>query len=203
MRPPGPVPLTFVRAISFSAAILRARGEALIRSVSGCGFRAGAAFFVGFSLAAFVSPATCFASAGSASSSPRYSSPSSISFVSERSSSLSGASATSLPAFLPFSFSSPSSWAFSPSSAGASSPSSPMNAIRSPTFTFPPSSHVDFLQDAVVGRFPFHRRLVGLDLGQHFAGSHLIADFLLPAHQCPFGHGIAQFRHLNFRHGGK
>ena len=62
---------------------------------------------------------------------------------------------------------------------------------------------VDLFQDAVVGRFPFHRRLIGLDLGQHFAGSHLIADFLFPAHQSPFGHGVAQLRHLDFRHDGK
>ncbi len=63
--------------------------------------------------------------------------------------------------------------------------------------------HVNFFQDAVIGRFPFHRRLVGLDFSQDFAGGHFVADFLLPTHERPLGHGVAQFRHLNLRHDGE
>ena len=45
MRPPGPVPLRFVRLISFSAAILRASGDALMRSL-GSSCCASSVFFV-------------------------------------------------------------------------------------------------------------------------------------------------------------
>ena len=59
---------------------------------------------------------------------------------------------------------------------------------------------VDRFQDAILSRLPLHCCLVGLDLGENFAGGHLVADFFLPTDERPLGHGVAQFRHLDFRH---
>src|SRR6266550_8973030 len=56
---------------------------------------------------------------------------------------------------------------------------------------------------SIFGRLPFHRRLVGLDLGEHFAGRNVVALLLFPRDDGALGHGVAEFGHLNLRHGGK
>src|SRR5439155_13851594 len=61
--------------------------------------------------------------------------------------------------------------------------------------------NINFGERSIFGRFPFHRRLIGLDLGQHFAGRNFVALLLLPRDEGALGHRVAQFRHLNFRHG--
>src|SRR5256714_1689931 len=62
---------------------------------------------------------------------------------------------------------------------------------------------VNLRQRPVLGRFPFHRRLVGLDLGNHFAGRDLVALLFLPRDESSFRHRVAELRHLDFRHGEK
>src|SRR2546423_1904899 len=62
---------------------------------------------------------------------------------------------------------------------------------------------VNLRQRPVLGRFPFHRRLVGLDLGDHFAGCDLVAFLFLPRDESSFRHRCAELRHLDFRHGEK
>jgi hypothetical protein len=58
----------------------------------------------------------------------------------------------------------------------ASSPSPARIAITVPTFTSSvPSGDQDLGDDAFVDRFEFHRRLVGLDLGEHGAGGDGVA----------------------------
>ena len=51
--------------------------------------------------------------------------------------------------------------------------------------------HQDLRQLALVDRLDLHRRLVGLDLGDHVAGAHIVADMLQPARQLALGHGRA------------
>ena len=52
----------------------------------------------------------------------------------------------------------------------------------------------------VLGRFPFHRRLVGFNFCNHFAGRNLVALFLFPRDERALGHGVAQLRHVDLRH---
>src|SRR6266481_2256703 len=40
--------------------------------------------------------------------------------------------------------------------------------------------HVNFGERSVLGRFPFHRRLVGFDFSNDFAGRNFVALFLFP-----------------------
>src|SRR4029077_15569508 len=61
--------------------------------------------------------------------------------------------------------------------------------------------HVNFGERSVLGRFPFHRRLVAFDFSNDFPGRNFVALFLFPRNERPLGHGVAQFRHLNFGHG--
>src|SRR5438105_4191066 len=60
--------------------------------------------------------------------------------------------------------------------------------------------NINFGECAVLWRFPFHRRLVGFDLGNHFAGRNFVALFLLPRDEGALRHRVAQLRHLNLRH---
>jgi hypothetical protein len=53
---------------------------------------------------------------------------------------------------------------------------------------------------AVVSGFPFHGGFVRLDLSQDFARGNIFSFLLFPAHQRPFGHGVAEFRHFDFWH---
>src|SRR5438132_8714215 len=46
---------------------------------------------------------------------------------------------------------------------------------------FPAFVDVNLGKRSVLGRFPFHRRLVGLDFCDHFAGRALVALFLFPS----------------------
>src|SRR6266704_2281896 len=60
--------------------------------------------------------------------------------------------------------------------------------------------HINFGERAVLGRFPFHGRLVSLDFGEHFAGGNLIALLFLPRDERALGHRVTQLGHLDFRH---
>src|SRR4029077_2887896 len=74
-----------------------------------------------------------------------------------------------------------------------------------------PIAHVDLAalldinlgEGSVLGRFPFHRRFVGLNLSENFTGRDLVALLFFPRDESALGHGVAQFGHLNFRHGMK
>ena len=59
---------------------------------------------------------------------------------------------------------------------------------------------VNFRERPVFRRFPFHRRLVGFDLGKHFAGGNLVSLLFLPRDQSALGHRVTELRHLDFRH---
>src|SRR5207249_3606168 len=59
---------------------------------------------------------------------------------------------------------------------------------------------INFGERAILGRFPFHGRLVGFDLSNHFAGRNFVALLFLPRDEGAFRHGVAQLRHLNLRH---
>src|SRR4029077_20820790 len=61
---------------------------------------------------------------------------------------------------------------------------------------------IDLGQPSVFGRFPFHCRLVRLNLREHFAGRNLVALFFPPRDEGALRHRVAQFGHLNFRHDG-
>ena len=146
-RPSGPVPFTLERSTPSSAATRRATGDAFTRASSafsafGPGFSAG--FFSSFGavsfffslFSAFSSSVSVFGFSGFRSFG--FSSFFSGSFFS--SSFLGFAFSSSFSFFSSASgFSSFCSSAFSSSSFVASSPSPPMNAILSPTLTFPPS----------------------------------------------------------------
>src|SRR6266496_2038670 len=60
---------------------------------------------------------------------------------------------------------------------------------------------VNFGKRPILRRFPFHRRLVCLDFGEHFASRNLIALLFLPRDESALGHRVAQLGHLDFRHG--
>ena len=122
-RPSGPVPLTLARSTPNSAATRRATGDAFTRaspplSIFAAGFCASG-FFSAFFSSLFSEGFSSFFSVG---------------FGSAFFSSFSSALASAVFSFGLSSFSGASSFL------GASSPSPPMNAILSPTFTFPPSS---------------------------------------------------------------
>ena len=56
--------------------------------------------------------------------------------------------------------------------------------------------HVNFGERSILGRFPFHRRLVGFDFSNDVAGRDFIALLLFPRDERPFRHRVAQFGHL-------
>ena len=56
---------------------------------------------------------------------------------------------------------------------------------------------------SVLGRFPLHGRFVCLNLGEHFTSRDLIALLFLPRYEGSLTHRVAQFRHLDLRHGSK
>ena len=56
----------------------------------------------------------------------------------------------------------------------------------------------DLADAALIDRLVFHRRLVGLDLGDDVAGVHLVALFLEPAGEIALGHRRRQRRHPDF-----
>src|SRR5207253_9040589 len=60
--------------------------------------------------------------------------------------------------------------------------------------------HVTFGERSILGRFPFHRRLVGFDFSNDVAGRDFIALLLFPRDERPLRHRVAQFGHLDFRH---
>src|SRR5437762_12385203 len=60
---------------------------------------------------------------------------------------------------------------------------------------------VNLGQSSVLGRLPFHGRLVGFNLSDHFARGNLVALLLFPRDESALRHRVAQLRHLNFRHG--
>src|SRR5438093_384652 len=60
---------------------------------------------------------------------------------------------------------------------------------------------VNFGERPILRRFPFHRRLVGLDFGEHLASRNLIALLFLPRDESALGHRVAQLGHLDFGHG--
>src|SRR5713101_59721 len=47
---------------------------------------------------------------------------------------------------------------------------------------------VNFGERSVLGRFPFHRRFVGFDFSNDFAGRNFVAFFLFPRDERPLGH---------------
>src|SRR5213080_118703 len=51
--------------------------------------------------------------------------------------------------------------------------------------------HVNFSEGSVFGRFPFHRRLVCLNLSEHFASRDLIALLFLPRDKSALRHRVA------------
>src|SRR5213080_118702 len=51
--------------------------------------------------------------------------------------------------------------------------------------------HVNFSEGSVFGRFPFHRRLVCLNLSDYFASRDLIAFLFLPRDKSALGHCVA------------
>ena len=59
---------------------------------------------------------------------------------------------------------------------------------------------VDFGERAVLGRFPFHCRLVGLDLGQDLTGRNFVALLFLPRNERSLRHRVAELGHLDLRH---
>ena len=62
--------------------------------------------------------------------------------------------------------------------------------------------HEDAAERALVHRLHLHRRLVGLDLGEHVAGLDLVAFLLVPLGEIALGHGRRQRRHQHLdRHG--
>ena len=134
-RPSGPVPLTLASSTPSSAATRRATGDAFTRASSGF-----STFGAGFSSSAFFS-----ALGGVAFFSSSFSTlGSSFSFFGFSSFSAGSSFASSFFSSLALGFYSSSASfflsAFSSSSFGVFSSSPPMNAILSPTFTFPPSS---------------------------------------------------------------
>src|SRR4029077_4781319 len=63
--------------------------------------------------------------------------------------------------------------------------------------------HVNLGKRSILGRFPFHRCLVGLDFGEHLASRNPVALLFLPRDESALRHRVAQFGHLDFRHGQK
>ena len=63
--------------------------------------------------------------------------------------------------------------------------------------------HVNVGERSVLGRFPLHGRFVCLNLGEHFTSRDLIALLFLPRYEGSLTHRVAQFRHLDLRHGSK
>ncbi len=53
-------------------------------------------------------------------------------------------------------------------------------------------------QNTVIDSLDLHGRLVGLDLGNHIAASHRVADRDIPCGECARLHGRGQGRHQNF-----
>ena len=53
-------------------------------------------------------------------------------------------------------------------------------------------------QNTVIDRLDLHGRLVGLDLGDHIAASHGVADRDIPGRERPCLHGRREGRHQNF-----
>ena len=61
--------------------------------------------------------------------------------------------------------------------------------------------HVNLAKRSILRRFPFHRCLVGLDFGEHFASRNPVALLFLPRDQSALGHCVTELGHLDFRHG--
>src|SRR5205807_9078448 len=64
-------------------------------------------------------------------------------------------------------------------------------------FNFAAFFHVNFGERPVLGRFPFHRRLVGFDFGDDVAGGNLVALLLFPRHERSLGHRVVHFGPLD------
>ena len=61
--------------------------------------------------------------------------------------------------------------------------------------------HADVQEHTVLEGLEFHGRLVGLDLGEHFAGFDLVSHVLVPLGDDTFGHGVAELWHAyDFSH---
>ena len=126
-RPSGPVPFTLKRSTPSSDAIRRATGDAFTRGCS-CSRPIGSGFCCfSSSRAADTAPSPCFCCGGA------------ISSCSARAGAGFSVSACGLFFFSPAESGSFPFFCADASCAGASSPSPRMNAILSPTFTFPPS----------------------------------------------------------------
>jgi hypothetical protein len=65
--------------------------------------------------------------------------------------------------------------------------------------------HQDLAENAFVGRFHFHGRLIGLDLGNHVAGLDDVAFLLQPFGEVALLHGWGQrgHQHLNGHHNSR
>ncbi len=63
-----------------------------------------------------------------------------------------------------------------------------------------PLGHQERLDHALVDRLDLHGRLVGLDLGDHVAGPHRIADLHVPLGERALLHGGRQGRHQHVGH---
>ena len=87
--------------------------------------------------------------------------------------------------------------------AEASSPSSEQHGDRRVDLhALRAFGHEDLAERAFVDRLEFHRRLVGLDLGEDVAGLDLVAFLLVPLGELALGHGRRQRRHQDLdRHG--
>src|SRR5665647_1797583 len=61
---------------------------------------------------------------------------------------------------------------------------------------------LESFEDGVLERLQVHRRLVGLDLGEHIALVNRVSDVLQPLGERALLHGVGQSRHEDLGHGG-
>src|SRR5258708_4169608 len=57
---------------------------------------------------------------------------------------------------------------------------------------------INLSEHSIFGRLPFHRRLIGLNFGEHLTGQNLVAFLFFPSNERSLRHRVAQFGHLDF-----